>query len=57
MSILRLCRYFVSVVLTGPARNWYVGTQVLFQLSKVASQTAHSKLAIWRLDAMDSVRL
>jgi hypothetical protein len=33
-------------ILIGPARNLYVGTQSLFQASKVVPQTAHSKLLI-----------
>jgi hypothetical protein len=52
---LRLRLYFV--VRTGPARNWYFGTQFVFQVSKVASHSEHSKLAIWRSGTMASVRL
>jgi hypothetical protein len=40
----------------GPIRKRYVGTQVLFQLSDVASHNAHSKLLISRPGAIASVR-
>jgi hypothetical protein len=39
-----------------PTINRYEGTQAEFQLSMVSPHTAHSKLAIWRDLAIDSVR-
>jgi hypothetical protein len=43
--------------LTGSAINRYRGTQAVCQLSIVAPQATHSKLAISRAFAMYSVRL
>lgn len=42
--------------LVGPTTSRYVGTQAVFQLSKVAPHIRHSKLPISRLSAAASVR-
>ena len=56
----RICRkwtYSFAGRLSRPITRRYAATPAVFQLSIVSPQTAHSKLAIWRLGAIVSVRL
>ena len=59
MNDLRACGYFVAcnpeASGRGQTRIGKLATRAVFQVSKVVSQSEHSKLAIWRTGAMAPV--